>query len=137
MYVSEEKMQSLKKRMEALNILEKDIKEKFILGSGPGGQKIQKSHSCVYIKHLPTKIEVKCQKDRMRETNRYFARKLLCEEIERRRFKEKSEKEKEIAKKRKQKKRRSKKAQQKILENKRQLSEKKKLRKPIDISHID
>ena len=137
MHVSEEKIRALKKKMEDLDIKEKDIKEKFILGSGPGGQKIQKSHSCVYIKHLPTNIEVKCQQDRMRETNRYFARKLLCEEIERRRYKEKSEKEKEIAKKRKQKKRRSRKAQKKIIEGKRQLSQKKMLRKPIDISHID
>ena len=99
MTVSKEKQEALKKRMEALGIHEEDLIEKFILGSGSGGQKVNKTSSCVYLKHLPTKIEVKCQQERSREMNRQ------------------------------QKKRRSRRLQKKILEEKRKRSETKSLRK--------
>src|SRR6185436_10588305 len=46
-----------------LGIHESDLIEKFILGSGKGGQKVNKTSSCVYLKHIPTGIEVKCQQD--------------------------------------------------------------------------
>ena len=58
MAIKKEKKDKLNEKMKKLNILEKDIIEKFILGSGRGGQKIQKTHSCVYLKHIPTGIEV-------------------------------------------------------------------------------
>ena len=48
----------------------------------PGGQKINKTSSCVYLKHLPTGIEIKCQQGRSREMNRYYARKELCQRLE-------------------------------------------------------
>jgi len=82
--VSPEKVKSLHEEMESLKLFEKDIKESFISGSGSGGQKINKTQNCVYLKHLPTGIEVKCQKDRSREANRFFARRELLD-----RFKEK------------------------------------------------
>lgn len=116
--------------MKRLGIREDEILEKFILGSGPGGQKIQKSHSCVYLKHLPTGIEVKCQKDRSRALNRFYARRELCEKIEEKVHKQESAKEKEAAKIRKQKQRRARRTQQKLIEEKRERSEKKSLRKP-------
>ncbi|XP_060529608.1 mitochondrial translation release factor in rescue [Cylas formicarius] len=34
-----------------------DLKEQFVRGSGPGGQKINKTASCVVLKHIPTGIE--------------------------------------------------------------------------------
>jgi protein subunit release factor B len=117
--ISLEKQEELHKRMEALGILEQDLVEKFILGSGKGGQKINKTSSCVYLKHIPSGIEIKCQKERSRELNRFYARRDLCEKLEQRLFKEKSEKQKEIAKIRKQKKRRSRKIQEKLIEQKR------------------
>src|SRR5262245_2265140 len=58
-------------------IQESDLQEKFIVGSGPGGQNLQKTASCVWLKHLPTGIEVKCQKSRSREENRRIAREIL------------------------------------------------------------
>ena len=115
-------------RMEKLGIREDDLLEKFILGSGRGGQKINKTSSCVYLKHIPSGIEIKCQRDRSRELNRYYARKDLCEKIERDILKQKTEKDYEIAKIRRQKKRRSRKSQLKILEGKRAHSQKKKRR---------
>ena len=107
MAVSKEKQDELLKRMESLEIKEDDIQEKFILGSGRGGQKLNKTASCVYLKHLPTGIEVKCQKDRSREMNRFFARRKLCELIEEKVHHIKTDKQKKIEKIRKQKKRRT------------------------------
>jgi len=133
MAVKKEKIAELELRMEKLGIKEDDLVEKFILGSGKGGQKINKTYSCVYLKHEPSGIEIKCQKERSRELNRYYARKMLCEKLEEIIFQEKSAKQKEIEKIRRQKRKRSKRAKQKMLEAKRQRSETKRLRsKPND-----
>ncbi|HPD19206.1 MAG TPA: peptide chain release factor-like protein, partial [Candidatus Goldiibacteriota bacterium] len=56
--------------------------EKFILSGKKGGQKANKSHNAVYLKHVPTKIEVKCNQTRERELNRFLARRLLCDKVE-------------------------------------------------------
>ncbi len=80
--VSEEKNTWLRERMEALGVLEKDIEEKFVRSSGKGGQKVNKTSSCVYIKHVPTCIEVKCMKDRSQSINRFLARRELIKKIE-------------------------------------------------------
>lgn len=119
----------LEERMKRLGIREEDLVEKFILGSGSGGQKINKTSSCVYLKHLPTGIEVKCQRDRSRELNRLFARRELCDKLEEILFQEKSKKRQAIEKIRRQKRRRSRRAQEKILASKKHHSEIKNLRK--------
>ncbi len=80
--ISAEKQQALQKRMEALGIREDDLVEKFVLGSGSGGQKINKTNSCVYLRHEPTGIEIKCQRERSRSLNRHLAREELCDRIE-------------------------------------------------------
>ena len=80
--VSEEKNRWLKERMEALGIYEKDIEEKFIRSSGSGGQKVNKTSTCVYLKHIPTGIEVKCMRERNQSLNRFFARRELIIKIE-------------------------------------------------------
>lgn len=126
------KWSELTLRMQNLGIQEVDLIEKFILGSGSGGQKINKTSSCVYLKHVPTGIEVKCQSSRSRELNRLYARRELCEKLEEKLFKEKSTKQKEFEKIRRQKRRRSKRAQEKVLEAKKRHSEKKKLRSTFD-----
>jgi protein subunit release factor B len=128
MAITHKKLEDIQKLMEEMGIHESDLIEKFIIGSGKGGQKIQKTSSCVYLKHIPTGIEIKCQKDRLRETNRYLARKMLCERIKEKVFHEKSEKQKLIEKIRRQKQRKTRKQKQKMIENKRHLSEKKQLR---------
>lgn len=81
--VSEEKNQWLKKRMEELEIFEKDIVEKFVRSSGHGGQNVNKTATCVYLKHLPTGIEIKCMKDRNQSVNRFLARRELIKRVER------------------------------------------------------
>jgi hypothetical protein len=40
-------------------INENDLEEKFVRGSGPGGQKINKTSSCVDLLHVPTGIRIK------------------------------------------------------------------------------
>ncbi|MBD3270063.1 peptide chain release factor-like protein, partial [Candidatus Peregrinibacteria bacterium] len=67
----------LKKIAEELEIFPSDISEKFVRGSGSGGQKMNKTSSCVLLKHYPTGIEVKCQKHREQNKNRITAYKLL------------------------------------------------------------
>ena len=79
---SPEKVAALEARMESLGITANNLTEKFITGSGSGGQKINKTASCVYLKHEPSGIEVKCQRERSRELNRYLARRELCERLE-------------------------------------------------------
>jgi protein subunit release factor B len=81
--VSEEKNRWLKERMEALGIHEKDIEEKFIRSSGSGGQKVNKASTCVYLKHIPTGVEVKCMKERSQSLNRFLGRRELVKRIER------------------------------------------------------
>lgn len=80
--VSEEKNKCLKEKMEALGIHEKDIIEKFIRSSGKGGQKVNKTSTCVWLKHIPTGIEVKFMRERSQSLNRFFARRELVKRIE-------------------------------------------------------
>lgn len=123
-----EKQKEIQQRMEKLNIRDEDLIEKFILGSGKGGQKVNKTSSCVYLKHLPSGIEIKCQRERSRELNRFFARRELCERLEEQILNEKSKKQQEIEKIRRQKKRRSRKAKEKMLKEKHSRGEVKSLR---------
>lgn len=117
MVVSKKKLDELKARMDQLQIREEDLLEKFILGSGPGGQKINKTASTVYLKHLPSKIEIKCSKERSQEINRFLARRELCERIEKQVFGTKTSKEIEAEKIRKQKKRKQRKSKRKLVDN--------------------
>jgi protein subunit release factor B len=80
--VSEEKNKWLREKMESLGISEFDIEEKFIRSSGKGGQNVNKTATCVYLKHIPTGIEVKCMKDRSQSINRFLARRELVDRIE-------------------------------------------------------
>ena len=128
--IKKETWDDLHRKMEELGIDEDDLLEKFILGSGSGGQKIQKTHSCVYIKHIPSGLEVKCQKERSRELNRYYARRELCEKIAKAIHKVKTEKEMAAAKIRRQKRRRSRRSKEKMLEEKHRRSELKSKRMP-------
>lgn len=80
--VSEEKNRWLKEKMEVLGIHEKDIEEKFIRSSGRGGQKVNKTSTCVYLKHIPTGIEIKYMREKNQSLNRFLARRELVMRIE-------------------------------------------------------
>lgn len=113
--ISSEKKNKLNLWMRQLNINENDIIEKFILGSGRGGQKINKTASSVYLKHLPTGTEIKCQESRSQEHNRYYARKRLCEKLHSITSNEPSKRQQKIDKLKRQKQKRARKAKDKVL----------------------
>jgi protein subunit release factor B len=73
---------ALVKRMKKLRIREEDIQEDFIRGSGPGGQKVNKTSSTVMLRHLPSGVEIRCQRDRSQVMNRHWARMELCDRLE-------------------------------------------------------
>jgi protein subunit release factor B len=79
MAVQEKKVQLLKEEFEKYGLREVDIEEKFIRGKGRGGQKVNKTSSTVYLKHIPSGIEIKCSEERERETNRFLARRYLLD----------------------------------------------------------
>jgi protein subunit release factor B len=126
--VRPEKQEALRRKMKKLGIREQDIIEKFIHGGGKGGQKINKSASCVYLKHRPSGIEVKCQAERSQLLNRFLARRILAEKIEKRRLGEQSEEVQRIEKIRRQKRKRSRKAKIKMLQAKKKRAKIKLLR---------
>ncbi len=82
--VTPKKQEELEARMAKVGLREQDLLEKFIHSSGPGGQRVNKTASCVYLKHLPSGLEVKMQRERQQRLNRYYARKRLCEILEER-----------------------------------------------------
>lgn len=125
---SKEKEGALRKKMESLGIFENDVVEKFVRSSGKGGQKVNKASTCVYLKHIPTGIEVKCQKERSQAINRFLARRILADKIESMIRGKESEEQQRIEKIRRQKRKRSKKAKLKMLEEKRRHSQKKRER---------
>ena len=127
--VTSEKEDALKAKMESLGIKESDIEEKFIRASKKGGQKVNKTSSCVYLKHKPTGIEVKCQKERSQALNRFLARRILINKIESLVLGKRAAEQKRIEKIRRQKRRRSRRAKEKMLRYKKIRSEKKNLRK--------
>ncbi len=131
--ISVSKQQQLQKQFDTFNIKESDIIEKFIHSSGHGGQNLNKVATCVYIKHIPTSIEIKCQKYRTQLLNRYAARKMLADAIETMTLGEKSRKIQAIEKIRRQKRKRSKRAKEKMLEQKKLNSDKKQNRKKVDL----
>jgi peptide chain release factor len=69
-------------RLAALGVHPSDVEERFIRGSGPGGQKINKTSSTVWLRHRPTGIEVRCQAERSQTANRERAWLEMCDRLE-------------------------------------------------------
>lgn len=80
--VRPEKEAELRERMARCGLREEDLREAFIRGGGPGGQKINRTASCVHLRHLPTGLEVRMQEARSQALNRFYARRRLCELLE-------------------------------------------------------
>jgi peptide chain release factor len=70
------------KRLAALGISVAEVEECFVRGAGPGGQKINKTSSTVWLRHRPTGTEVRCQRERSQAANRELAWRELCEKLE-------------------------------------------------------
>ncbi len=120
--------EALQKRMKLLGLREEDLEESFIRGTGPGGQKINKTASTVVLRHAPSGIEIRCQRERSQSANRYWARAELCDRIEAERREARLERQNAREKKRRQSRPRPRGLQEKILKTKHKRSEVKKSR---------
>lgn len=129
--VSQTKEKALLERMDKIGLKESDIQESFIRSSGKGGQNVNKVSTCVYLKHLPSGLEVKCQRGRSQSLNRFVARRLLVDKLESILLGHKSMEQQKISKIRRQKRKRSKRAKEKVLEAKHQRSQIKQTRHKI------
>jgi protein subunit release factor B len=117
--LSPQKVAELRARMAALGIREEDLAEKFIRASGPGGQKVNKTSSAVYLLHKPSGLDVKCARDRSQAINRLLARRLLCERLEARLRAAASAKQQEIEKQRRRKRQKSRRQKLRMIADKR------------------
>ena len=114
---------ALQRRMAKLKIREEDVVEQFTRGTGAGGQKINKTSSTVQLKHMPTGIEVRCQRERSQSVNRYWARMELCDRIEERKAAARLEAQNEREKERRQKRPRPRGLKERILKTKHKRSD--------------
>ncbi len=111
-------LEAIQELMRRAGLTEGDLREQFVLGSGSGGQKINKTSSAVRLTHVPTGLWVKVQSSRSREDNRWLARRALAERILEQRDGEKSARRQEREKIRRQKRRRSRRQKARMLDDK-------------------
>lgn len=129
--VSVTKQAELTRRMHALGVSESDIDETFVRAGGPGGQKVNKSSSCVVLRHRPSGLLVKCQSSRQQALNRFIARRLLLDKIERQKTGAVAKEQARVEKIRRQKRRRSRRAKVRMLEDKSHHADKKAARRSV------
>ncbi|HOC54954.1 MAG TPA: peptide chain release factor-like protein [Verrucomicrobiota bacterium] len=129
--VGSDKEAQLGQRMAVLGVREADIEETFVRSGGHGGQNVNKTATCVVLLHRPTGLQVKCQITRQQGLNRFLARRLLLDKIERRRTGRGEAERARIEKIRRQKRRRSRRAKERLLADKSHHAAKKDARRRV------
>jgi len=130
--VSPEKENQLRQRMAAMGVNESDLEETFVRSGGHGGQNVNKTSTCVMLRHRPTGLQVKSQSTRQQGLNRFIARRLLLDKIEAMRKGFVDARNAQIEKIRRQKRKRSRRARDRMLADKSMHGQKKALRRTID-----
>lgn len=123
------KEQQLTQRMAALKVRESDVEETFVKSGGHGGQNVNKLATCVMLIHRPTGVQVKCQATRQQGLNRFIARRLLLDKIEKLQTGKVATEEARFEKIRRQKRKRSRRAKARMLADKSHHSDKKAARR--------
>src|SRR4051794_33642566 len=113
-----DKETQLAHRMSALGVNEADIEESFVRSGGHGGQNVNKTATCVMLLHRPTGLQVKCQATRQQGLNRFLARRLLLDKIEKQKHGYVAAERERVEKIRRQKRRRSRRAKERMLADK-------------------
>lgn len=131
------KVNELKRWMHRLGVYEKDFREMFVRASGHGGQNVNKTATCVVLRHIPTGIQVKCQEERSQRLNRHKARRLILEKIEQQRKAARLKLIQEKEKARRQRRKRTTALKEDILERKHHHSARKAARRKIDMRNVD
>ena len=127
-----DRARTLADRLARLGVRDEDLEESFVHAGGKGGQNVNKVATCVVLVHRPTRIAVKCQRERTQGANRLIARQMLADKIEEMRLGAASRRQQEAEKIRRQKRRRSRRSKQRMLRDKHAVSDKKALRGKID-----
>lgn len=73
---------SLRARFVSLGVRPGEVEERFVRGTGAGGQKINKTSSTVWLQHGPSGLEVRCQRERSQTLNRLTAWAELADKLE-------------------------------------------------------
>lgn len=114
-----------------LGISEGDLEERFIRARGPGGQHVNKTSTCVVLRHRPSGLIIRCEQERSQRANRVLARRLLVERLDAQRAAQQAAQAQRLAALRRQKRKRPRWAKERLLAEKRLRSEKKSLRRPL------
>jgi protein subunit release factor B len=127
-----DRARALLDRLARLGVREEDLDESFIHAGGKGGQNVNKVATCVVLVHRPSRISVKCQRERTQGANRLIARQMLADKIEEIQLGAASRRQQEAEKVRRQKRRRSRRSKQRMLQDKHATTAKKALRGKVD-----
>jgi len=119
--------------MAALGVREADLEETFVRSGGRGGQNVNKTSTCVVLRHGPSGVQVKCQTSRQQGYNRWLARERLLDELDRRRRHRAEAERSRVEKLRRQKRPRSVAAKARMLEEKARRSRVKALRRRTEV----
>ena len=120
----------LARRLAALGVREADLEETFVRSGGHGGQNVNKTATCVMLRHRPSGLQVKCQTTRQQGFNRSLARQLLLEKLEARDRARRDAQRAQLEKLRRQKRGRNRAAKQRMLADKARHALKKARRRP-------